>query len=258
MSYLDPKIDGKIEADDLIIGAGVVVQKGVLIKGRRIVLGDFCFIGNDVKVLVDDFEIGAYSKLHAFSFAHGDQPMRIGSCCWIGGSVVLDSLGGLDIGDGVGIGSHSHLWTHIRFGDVVQGCRFNSRKPMVVENDAWLVGHCLCNPVHVGARSAAFLGSVITKDMLPDRVYAGVPAVDITDKTGSQFQQIPTKEKERRLQKIVDEFEHRHPEFKGKAPEMDVERRTYRRTYSEAEVTFFKENVPLVKLYPEPCEVQEP
>jgi acetyltransferase-like isoleucine patch superfamily enzyme len=257
--HLHSRISGTIKADELHIGYGVTVEPGAFIQGKKVTLGDFCYIGHSVRVLVDDFEIGDYSKLHAFSFAHGDQPMRIGSCCWIGGNVVLDSIGGLTIGNGVGIGSHSHLWTHMKFGDIVQGCRFNGHKPTVIEEDAWLVGHCLCNPVRVGTRSLALLGSVITKDIPADRIFAGSPAADITDKFGGpQFLPLSRAGKNIRLQQIVDDFEHRHPEFKGMAPEMDVTRRTYRRTYSEAEVCFMRENVPLVKFYPEPCEVQEP
>jgi acetyltransferase-like isoleucine patch superfamily enzyme len=253
IDHLARRMDGVIEADHVDIGHGVVVESGAVIKGKRVVLGDFCYVGNGVKVLVDDFELGDYSKLHAYSFCHGDQPMRIGRCCWIGGNVVLDSLGGLEIGDGVGIGAGSQLWTHIRFGDVVQGCRFDSRKKMIVGDDAWLVGHCLVSPVTIGARSMALLGSVVTRDMLADHIYAGSPAVDVTDKVGGpQFLPLSRAGKEDRLQQIVDEFERRHPDFKGQAPEMDVERRTYKRTYSKAEVTFFKENVPLVKFYPEP------
>jgi len=251
-NYLDPRIDGMIEADEINIGVGVVLEHGVVIRGRKVMLGDFCFIGNDVKILVPEFEIGDYSKLHAFSFAHGELPMQIGRNCWIGGGVVLDSNGGLTLEDGVGIGSGSQLWTHIQFGDIVQGCRFHSCKQMTVGQDAWFVGHCLVSPVYVGERSMAMLGSVIVKDMIDDHIYAGSPAQDVTEKLGGpQFARLSRAEKSKKLETILDAFKARHPEYNGWAPHFDVEARTYRKTLCEAEVTFLKENTPLVKFVPE-------
>lgn len=109
-------------------------------------------------------------------------PARIGRNCWFGGNVILDSMGGLDIDDNVGIGAHSQVWTHMQFGDLVEGCRFYSNRYMYIGKDVWLVGHCILSPVEVGERSMALVGSVITKNMLPNHIYAGVPAQDVTEK----------------------------------------------------------------------------
>jgi acetyltransferase-like isoleucine patch superfamily enzyme len=265
----EPRIEGSIAADELIVGRGVVVEPGVVIAGkggraRRVVLGDFCYIGRETRILVPEFRLGDYSKLHAFSFLHGEQPLQIGRNCWIGGNVVLDSMGGLDIDDNVGIGAHSQLWTHVQFGDIVEGCRFHSRRRMHVERDAWFVGHCIVSPVSVGARSMAMVGSVVTHDMLPNHIYGGVPARDLTDKLGTQFEPLPTSEKARRLRGLIDEFCARHPEHRGRlevaesagprvagVTTFNVADRTYTKTFAEAEVAFLKEHVPLVKFLPE-------
>ena len=248
---LDTRIEGEIRGNDVRIGVGAVLEKGALIIADKITLGDFCFIGAGTKIIVPTFSIGDYTKLHARSFCHGELPLHIGSNCWIGGGVVLDSMGGLTIKNGVGIGSGSQLWTHIKFGDTVQGCRFHSKQGMTVGEDAWFVGHCLVSPVVVGDKSMAMLGSVVTRDMEPNHVYAGVPATDITAKVGPQFEEITLKEKHRRFAKMLDEFYRRHPEHSSWVPQCDLEKRTYVKTWSIAEVEFFKENVPLVKLYPE-------
>ena len=91
-------IRGEIHATELVIGQGVVVEEGVVITGKngpadRVVLGDHCFIGRESRIIVPEFRLGEYSKLHSFAFAHGELPMKIGRCCWIGGNAVLDSLG---------------------------------------------------------------------------------------------------------------------------------------------------------------------
>lgn len=265
----DPIIEGRIEADEVHIGKGVVIQEGVLITGkggpaRKVVLGDFCFIGRHTQILTPEFKLGDYSKLHAYSYVHGERPMQIGHNCWIGGNTVLDSLGGLDIDDNVGIGAHSQVWTHIQFGDVVEGCRFYSKKYMHIGKDAWFVGHCIVSPVRVGDKSMAMVGSVVTKDMLPNHVYAGVPAKDVTDKVGPQFEERSVEQKMAKMQDLIQTFFTQHPDYTGqlaiiRSPEerregiscFDVSRRTYTKTYSQAEVAFLKAHVPLVKFTPD-------
>ena len=263
-----PRIEGRIDAEEVQLGKGVVVEQGVVITGntgpaRKVVLGDFCFIGNATRIAVSEFRLGDYSKLNAYSFAHGDRPMQIGRNCWIGGNCVLDSLGGLDVDDNVGIGAHSQIWTHIQFGDIVEGCRFYSRKYMHIQKDAWFVGHCIVSPVRVGEKSMALVGSVITRDMLPNHVYAGVPAADVTDRLGVQFEARSVEQKAAKLQELIDRFVERHPQHQGqlaviRSPDerregiccFDVSQRTYTRTYSQAEIAFLTAHVPLIKFAP--------
>ena len=112
----ESRILGKIDAEEIVIGQGVLVEEGVLIAGKngrasRVVLGDFCTIGRETKILAPEFRLGDYSKLHAHSFAHGERPLQIGRNCWIGGNTVLDSMGGLVIDDNVGIGSQSQIFS---------------------------------------------------------------------------------------------------------------------------------------------------
>lgn len=266
---LEPRIEGEINAQELHIGRGVVIERGVIITGKdgpskKVVLGDFAYIGRETRIICPEFRIGDYTKLHAFSFAHGELPMQIGRNCWIGGNTVLDSLGGLDIDDNVGIGAHSQVWTHIQFGDIVEGSRFFSSKYMHIGKDAWFVGHCIVSPVRVGEKSMAMVGSVITKDMLPNHIYAGTPARDISDKVGFQFEDRTIEQKAEAMQHLIDKFEYSHPEYKGQllvvhsrddiVPGIccfDVSRRTYTKTYGQAEIAFLKANVPLIKFAPD-------
>lgn len=269
LNHLESTVLGEINAKDVHIGKGVFVEPGVVITGKRgpadhVTLGDFCYIGRETRIIAPEFSLGDYSKLNAYSFCHGELPMQIGRNCWIGGQVVLDSIGGLDIDDNVGIGAHSQIWTHIKFGDVVEGCRFNSCRYMHVGRDTWFVGHCIVSPVEVGEKSMAMVGSVVTRDMLPNRVYAGVPAKDVTEKLGPQFEDLTVEEKGARLQKTLNAFLEERPQYRGQivvahSPaerrggvcSLDVSTRTYTRTYSEAEVAFFKAHVPLLKFTPE-------
>lgn len=266
--WLESRIEGVIDADEVTIGRGVHVANGTLITGKhgrakRVVLGDFCFVGENTKIICPEFILGDYSKLNANAFCHGENPLRIGNNCWFGGNVVLDSMGGLDIANNVGVGAHSQLWTHMQFGDVVEGCRFLSHRYMHVGEDVWFVGHCIVSPVEIEPRSLAMVGSVITSPMRYNRVYAGVPAKDMTDRFGPQFDDIRVAEKRRRLEGMLTEFFRENPRFEGAIDvtesdknmhinrcTINVASRTYLQTYSEAEVAFFKQHVPLVKFLP--------
>jgi acetyltransferase-like isoleucine patch superfamily enzyme len=268
MNYAN-HIQGEIHADEVVLGQGVVVEPGVLITGkggpcRKVVLGDFCYIGHNSRIFVPEFSLGDYSKLHQGAFAHGVEPMQIGRNCWIGGNVVLDSMGGLDIDDNVGIGAQSQIWTHAQFGDIVEGSRFFSKKYMHIGKDAWLVGHCIVSPVAIGERSMALVGSVVTRDMLPNHIYGGSPAKDLTDKLGTQFEDRTVAQKAAKLTEIFEEFFVSHPEHRGALGVAEgatdvrddgrtwfnVADRTYTRTCSAAEVAFLKAWVPLVKFTP--------
>jgi len=253
-----------IEVDELVLGRGAVIEAGVVLRGRRVVLGDYVYVGEGFKSLAPELHAGDYTKLHARTFANGDHPIQIGRNCWIGGDCVLDSIGGLTLADGVGVGAHSQLWSHMRFGDVVEGCRFNSAKPLVIGADAWFVGHCIVSPVTVGERAMALAGSVVTRDLAPNRVYAGVPASDVTEKTGPQFAERTAAEKASHLRALIAAFEAERPELAGQLcvveeagavgddarTYFDTSTRTYTKKHGAAEVAFLQAHVPLVKFVP--------
>lgn len=276
-----PEIEGTINAREVFVGVGARVSKDVLITGKEgpadmVLLGDFSYIGEGVKALVPEFRLGDYSKLNARAFCHGTEPLRIGRNCWFGGSVVLDSMGGLTIADGCGFGAHSHVWTHIQFGDLVQGCNWYSSKPLYIPEDVWFVGEC---KVHSSAviepRSMALEGSVVTGTMLNNHVYAGVPARDVTDKVGHQFADWTTSQKSEKMQQIIEDYCAKHPEHRGKLVVVEnedmfpedpsltafaVSERTYTKRYNAAEVAFLRAKVPLVKFAPagEPTFIHPP
>jgi acetyltransferase-like isoleucine patch superfamily enzyme len=252
----------EIHADEVVMGKNVVIQDGVVLQGRsskqakRISIGDNVFIGENTKGYVDELTIGDYSMIHNHALIAGDLPCTIGTCGWFGQHTIFNSTGGLTIGNGVGVGAYSQLWSHIRHGDVLEGCRFNSAKPLVIEDDVWFVGHCIVSPIVARKKSMAMVGSVVTRDMEENHVYAGVPAKDVTDKVGPQFEVVPVDTKYARMSALLDEF--RATAGDRSASEIrivrtlaevqdnedvttfDVESRTYNRRRTDAEFAFMK------------------
>lgn len=250
-----------IQANQIEIGQGVVIHPSAIIRGidgpaKRIRLGDQVFIGAGVQIICDDFEIGDYGKIHHQVTIHGYSPCSIGNNAWIGQFSIIDSIGGTKIGDNCGIGAHSQLWSHIKYGDTLEGCRFNSQNPLRIGNDVWFVGHCIVGPIQAEDKSMALAGSVVTQDMEYNQIYAGSPAKSITLKIGYQFEDVEIGEKMKRLRKYLVESGANSDKIVLVEDEMEIEwgkieksyfaikQRKYTKRRSDDEVKFMKYLLP--------------
>jgi acetyltransferase-like isoleucine patch superfamily enzyme len=246
-----------IQAEEVIVGINTVIEptasiRGINGKAKRIVLGDNCYIGHNVQILCDDFSLGDYCKIQHNANIHGYLPCSIGHNAWIGQFAIIDSIGGTTIGNNCGIGAHSQLWSHIKFGDTLEGCRFLDEKPLLIGNDVWFVGHCIVSPITAADKSMAMVGSVITKDMRYNEIYAGSPAVSVSDKMGFQFKEVRVEEKYAKMKQYLDVFEGANNNLKivTDASEIDfgqhettyfnVSDRTYTKRNTIEEMNFMK------------------
>jgi len=191
---------------DIKIGHNVRFGKNVIFNCKKVRIGDGVIFQDNVTIESDVFRIVDYGTIYQGCFFPGPGKLTIGHNFWIGASAIVDCQGGTTIGNNVGIGAQSQLWTHIQYGDMMYGCRFSGSKPLIIEDDVWIVGHCLSGPVTMEKRSMAMLGSLITTRMNKDRTYAGVPAVDVTEKFGPQFEITPIDKRKELLTKYLSEF----------------------------------------------------
>ena len=247
-----------IKADEIILGKNVVISPKATIRGlngnaKRIVIGDNTYIGDDVQIIIDEIEIGDYCKIHHHTNIHGYKPIKIGHNAWIGQYSIIDGIGGTTIGNNCGIGAHSQLWSHILYGDDLEGCNYNSSKNLTIGNDCWFVGHCIVSPINAGDKSMALVGSVITKDMEKNHIYGGSPAKDLTNKIPSQFKEVSLEEK---FNKMISH----HKDFGGnenikiikdvmeivddKITYFNVSDRKYTKRLSDPEIGFMKYLLP--------------
>ena len=191
---------------DVKIGRNVIFGKNIVFNCKRVRIGDGVIFQNNITINCDVFEIGDYGTIYTNCFFPGPGILKIGHNFWLGAGSIIDSQGGTTIGNNVGIGAGSQLWTHVAFGDVMYGSRFHSKKSLTIGDDSWLVGHCLVSPVNIQPKSIAMLGSVITKDMKENHCYAGVPAEDLTDKIGHQFKITSIDQRMAYMQERIEEF----------------------------------------------------
>ena len=254
-------MSSNIFVNNFIVGRNTVIEPTAVIRGIKgnadtVVIGDNCYIGHDVQIICDNFSIGDYSKIQHHTNIHGYKPCKIGHNAWIGQYTIIDSIGGTTIGNNCGIGAHSQLWSHIKYGDTLEGCRFFSDSKLEVGNDVWFVGHCIISPIKAEDRSMALVGSVVTRDMKENHVYAGSPATDITEKTGPQFKNVSIEEKYKKMLNYLQEFDSATDAIKivsskgeidfdnKKVSFFDVSSRMYTKNSSDIEIKFMRYLLP--------------
>ena len=108
----------------------------------------------------------------------GPANLLIGDRCTINDGVFLDASDQLQIGDDVGIGhdvlimtsSHVLEGSHRRHGTLTTA-------PVRIGSGAWLCSRCVIQPgVTVGEGAVVLVGAVVTSDVAPNTVVAGIPA----------------------------------------------------------------------------------
>lgn len=248
-----------IKAEKIHIGKNSRIHptaciRGINGKANNIYIGDNVYIGESVQIICDNFSIGDYSKIQHHTNVHGYQPCSIGHNAWIGQYSIIDSIGGVSIGNNCGIGAHSQLWSHIKFGDTLEGSRFLTEKSLEIGNDVWFVGHCIVSPIKAEDKSMAMVGSVVTKNMEFNRIYAGSPAKDISDKIGFQFKEKTVEEKYLKLLNYLNVFGStnkikivKHKEevnFNDEISYFVITDRSYKKTGSVEEISFMKYLLP--------------
>lgn len=245
--------------DEVKIGIGTYMDPSIEIGMpdkplKRFIVGDHArlFAG---QIAPASFVCGDYVTIHEGVWCYGQSNVVIGHNSWFGMRCTLDATGDFRVGNGFGAGQDTHLWTHIRHGDTIQGCRYLSTGSFIAEDDVWFVGRCTSSPGHHAQWSVALTESNIVKDMERNHVYGGNPAVDLTDKIGAPYEDLEVSEKEKRFQAKVDEFiSFTGPEYAGQIRRItdtfEVATRTYKKTNSPIEIAFMQVLLPEAKFVP--------
>jgi acetyltransferase-like isoleucine patch superfamily enzyme len=198
-----------IKCPNVVIGRNVVIDERVkIICKTSVIIGDNVYIGNDVSIILKSFEVGEYTKIHNHSLINGKDAVIIGDNCWFGQNCILNGEALLQIGNNVGVGTYSSVWTHGYFGQLIDGCQIYSIKPTIIEDDAWMIGsyNTIFPGVTVGRQAVLMGTSVVTKSMLPNKIYSGNPAKEISDKIGEPYIAISYSEKKKIIRQFVEDY----------------------------------------------------
>lgn len=111
----------------------------------------------------------------------GETPVEIGAFAQVGPFTVIFGGSGVRIGDNVMIGPHTCIASGSHdFHQVVRPMRFagdTSKGPIVIEDNVWIGANVtITDGVRVGRDAVIGAGSVVTNDVAPYDIVAGVPA----------------------------------------------------------------------------------
>ena len=208
---------------DTVIGDDVQIRADVVQIGRRckieedvesswhggnselFMMGDCCFVGRESRILVREFCAGDYVVLHNHLLANGDSELTIGNNAWMGQNGILNANSSLKIGNNVGIGAYSAVWTHGKFGSLIDGCLMHKEAPVVIEDDACLWRAVVSPGVTVGRRAVVLPGSILTKDAPRGSCFGGVPASDLSRKVKT-YRNVSMEEKFQMMKEFVSDF----------------------------------------------------
>src|SRR5262245_47242331 len=204
--------DTVILAESFEIGLDSRVEARCRIAGLRggakaVRIGEHTVLAHDCKLLVSYGAIGDYTAIHNHTLINGRMPFIIGHNVWIGQNCILNAEDRLTIGNHVGIGAYSMIYTHGYFGDLLEGSNVFKVAPVELQDDVWILGSMnIVSPgVTIGAKALVLTGSNVTKDVPSNHTIGGSPARDLTDHV-IPYRDVPVEEKFERIQKFVCEF----------------------------------------------------
>jgi acetyltransferase-like isoleucine patch superfamily enzyme len=110
--------------------------------------------------------------------------LSVGRKCSINSGAVIDARGGIVMGNDVMIGPNAVV---VSSNHDLSAVPMNSRKHIncetIIGDDVWIgAGSIICAGVRVGSGCVIGAGSVVTRDVAPYEIVAGVPAVKIRDR----------------------------------------------------------------------------
>lgn len=156
-------------------GSGVD-RAGLSLGERSILEGGVRIFHPETITIADDVYVGHDTILKG----HPSGRMSIGSGTWIGQQCYFNSAGGIIIGSGVGIGpgvtiiTSEHSASPLDAPILLTPLRYAS---VVIDDHADIgVRSVLLPGVRIGRGAIVGAGSVVTKDVPPNTVAAGVPA----------------------------------------------------------------------------------
>ena len=146
------------------IGQNVIFETGVLVfHPERISLGTNIYVGH-------------YTILKGYY----KNDMIIGDNTWIGQACFFHSAGGLRIGNNVGIGPHVKIITSAHeeegIGVPILFSQITTAEVTIEDDSDIGIGAIIMPGVTIGRGSQVGAGSVVTRDVEPYSVVAGVPA----------------------------------------------------------------------------------
>lgn len=143
--------------------------------GRWVSVNGRPYIINDGKMILSD-EVRVWSTIERTKLYTGKNgTLRVGKNSRLNG-VHIDARELVQIGDNVRIAPYTIILDS-DFHDIKDHFADGLSKPVIIEDNVWLATRCtILKGVRIGKGSVVAAGSIVTKDVPPNCIVAGIPA----------------------------------------------------------------------------------
>jgi acetyltransferase-like isoleucine patch superfamily enzyme len=187
-------------ADRIRLGRGVYLDEGVYLHACGVPCA--CALGRPLpRRCPAGIDIGEntlvmhHAELHVYNFR--DLPhagIKIGRESLIGEFCVIRGPGGVTIGDRVYLSPMVHIYSSNHVFDDPDACFVDqgvTAKGVTIEDECWIGAMVvILDGVTIGRRSAVAAGAVVTEDVPPHSLVAGVPARLVRDLKASRPREV--------------------------------------------------------------------
>lgn len=111
--------------------------------------------------------------------------ITLGDGVVIGDNAILDGRNGIRISENVVFASNVRIWTEQHdHEDPWFRCETQKHDPVIIDKRAWIGSHTIIlHSVHIGEGAVVAAGAVVTHDVPPFAIVAGIPAKKIGERT---------------------------------------------------------------------------
>ncbi len=191
----------------LLIGKNVKISPFSVVKANEVRLSDFSHIEsfaiiNGPSIDGGNFELGRHSRVFPF--------------CWI------EPGEGVYIGDHVGIGGHTLIFTHGSWSDYLHGgpVQFG---PVYIEDHVWIPWRVFIMPgVTIGTRSIIAANSTVVKSTAAHTLVAGSPGKVIKENINQELSDEKFKTRIKHIFEEFEKYEKRTPNQSSQLSELNV------------------------------------
>lgn len=135
-------------------------------------------IRNFVYRYICGMQIGKHAVIYYGTEIRDPQNIKIGNGSIIGDNSILDGRNGIIIGENVVFASNVRIWTEQHdHRDPWFRCETQEHNPVIIDDRAWIGSHTIIlHSVHIGEGAVIAAGAVVTHNVQPYTIVAGIPA----------------------------------------------------------------------------------
>lgn len=171
-----------IQGGDIRFGDHVTVREGTTINVTgKLQIGPHGTINENCEICGRDILIGRYLWMLSLAIIGGGScfdvhsKLRAGDYWHVGRESFINTARPVTIGNEVGLGTKTCLYTHGSYQSVLRGFPVEFA-PIRIGDNCWLPGAIVNPGVTIGKNSVIGVGSVVTRDIPEGCLAAGVPA----------------------------------------------------------------------------------